>query len=360
MAPTQNSTLINLINDDIKSITSERLSPIAVQETESSEGSDNESELTEEIPIYINQVPRYISGVNCRTTCNDIIKALIDDELANTKTSKQLICDPSHYILYERFQDIEHALDGEELIYELWKNWGDNRRDVQFRLKINKEFEMEMKEGERHRAKDKKIRKNGIKKLLKKVIQQGEMIQKCLIDMHHKQHLYLEPCSENSDFEIAQCDDGTSTMKSCSRWNNAEITDTEDELFLIIENHNDNDSGVFISKEQRTFHEMEYEECKMTLEMTPKRKFRYDRDFDSLKDHAINDMQSVESFTRTSCKFELIHKELKSEMNNVKEIIDQEHSFLRRINRRRSSLDNVTFDNTLFNDFCDNNETVIL
>lgn len=32
----QNSTLINLINDDIKSITSERLSPITVQDIESS------------------------------------------------------------------------------------------------------------------------------------------------------------------------------------------------------------------------------------------------------------------------------------------------------------------------------------
>lgn len=39
----QNSTLINLINDDIKSITSERLSPITVQELElSSASSDNE------------------------------------------------------------------------------------------------------------------------------------------------------------------------------------------------------------------------------------------------------------------------------------------------------------------------------
>lgn len=81
---------------------------------------------------------------------------MIDDELANTQTSKQLICDPSHYILYERFQDIEHALGGEELIYELWQNWGDNRRDVQFKLKINKELEIEMREqNERHRGKDK-------------------------------------------------------------------------------------------------------------------------------------------------------------------------------------------------------------
>lgn len=70
--------------------------------------------------------------------------ALIDDELANTKVSKQLICEPQHYTIYERFQDIEHALHGEERIYDLWQNWGDNRNDVQFRLKINKEKEQEI------------------------------------------------------------------------------------------------------------------------------------------------------------------------------------------------------------------------
>ena len=52
MAPTQNSTLINLINDDIKSITSERLSPISVQE-ESSDNSDNEVCIVTEILFEI-------------------------------------------------------------------------------------------------------------------------------------------------------------------------------------------------------------------------------------------------------------------------------------------------------------------
>lgn len=70
--------------------------------------------------------------------------ALIDDELANTKVSKQLICEPQHYTIYERFQDsIEHALLGDELIYDLWQSWGDNRNKVQFRLKINKSREQQ-------------------------------------------------------------------------------------------------------------------------------------------------------------------------------------------------------------------------
>lgn len=78
-----------------------------------------------------------------RFTSNGKRAALIDDELANTKVSKQLICEPQHYTIYERFQDIEHALGGEERIYDLWQNWADNRNDVQFRLKINKEREEE-------------------------------------------------------------------------------------------------------------------------------------------------------------------------------------------------------------------------
>lgn len=77
--------------------------------------------------------------------------ALIDDELANTKVSKQLICEPKHYTIYEKFQDIEHALSGDELIFDLWNNWGHfrNTSDVHFGLKINKE---------RHENADEKVK----------------------------------------------------------------------------------------------------------------------------------------------------------------------------------------------------------
>ena len=191
------------------------------------------------------------------------------------------------------------------------------------------------------------------------MLHQGEMIQKHLSEMNEKQQQqssnYYEKYSE-SDFEIAHCEE-LSSLPSCSRWNNDHtmLTDTDDELFLVIENHNDNDSGVFISKEQRFFHEMEVEDLDYkNFAETPKRKFR--RNVGTLRDHALNNIHSSENFARTSSKFELIHKELRSEMNNVKEIIDQEQSFLTKINRRSS------FDDTYNNisEFCDNNETVIL
>lgn len=54
--------------------------------------------------------------------------------------SKQAICDPQHYTIYERFRNIEHPLEGDENIYEIWLNWGENRDQVQFKLKLNKEY----------------------------------------------------------------------------------------------------------------------------------------------------------------------------------------------------------------------------
>jgi hypothetical protein len=77
------------------------------------------------------------------------------------KESKGVICDPQHYTIYEKFQDIEHPLAGDELIYELWQNWGENKQQVQFKLKINKELEKQRKEENRVKAKDKVRNYNG-------------------------------------------------------------------------------------------------------------------------------------------------------------------------------------------------------
>lgn len=72
-----------------------------------------------------------------------IYVALIDDELANTKISKHTVCDVENYTIYEKWQDVEHALEGDEMIYDLWQNWGEKGRkgEVQFRLKINRHKE---------------------------------------------------------------------------------------------------------------------------------------------------------------------------------------------------------------------------
>lgn len=185
--------------------------------------------------------------------------------------------------------------------------------------------------------------------------------------------------NNNSDYEVAQCDE-ISSLPSCSKWNNRAIetvTDTEDdELFLIIDHHNDNDSGVFVSKEeQKIYHEMADDEFHC-YRRTPRRKLRRDRDRSQelLREHPINYINSQDHFARASCKFEIVNKDLRSKIANVKEIINQEQSFLTKINHRRSSIDDQlitksftgTNDNNTecfannINEFCDNNETVIV
>lgn len=199
-----------------------------------------------------------------------------------------------------------------------------------------------------------KIRKTGIKKLLKKVLHQGEIIQK------HLQEI-AKPSQDYSSGHF-ECDFPTQL-----EWSNQVQTDTEDELFLVIESHNDNDSGVFITKEQQFFQQMDIDQHK-SLEDTPKRKFRHSRDFMPLKDHAINTLNLQDDFTRASFKFDLAHKELRSKMNDMKDIIAQEHSFLRKIEKcsfddhrqpqHYLETDFEFVDN--IKDFCDNNTTMIV
>lgn len=189
------------------------------------------------------------------------------------------------------------------------------------------------------------------------------MIQKHLQDIAKTNQPPSERLSDQSDF-----DDGSrqfSSLPTCSKWDNRVATDTEDELFLVIESHNDNDSGVFITKQQ-FFHDMDVDQHQHIPD-TPKRKFRYSRDFESLKDHAINSFNPSENFARASCKFESVHKEVCLKMNNMNEIIEQERSFLRKINkcsfddyRRRDFLEtNFEFVDNV-NEYCDNNATMIV
>lgn len=98
---------------------------------------------------------------------------------------------------------------------------------------------------------------------------------------------------------------------------------------------------------------------------TPKRKFRNSRDFGSLKDHAINNFNPQDNFTRASFKFQEIRQDIRCKMDDMNEIIQQEQSFLKKIDKY--SLDDEDIDmqvNIEFvdnvNEYCDNNETMIV
>ncbi|XP_017139122.1 uncharacterized protein LOC108153561 isoform X1 [Drosophila miranda] len=126
-----------------------------------------------EIPIWMDDgEPRYVSGVTNKTTCNDIIKALIDDELSNvvgtgqhcssddakdggqraTATTKETAAavaatstaaasrDYSDYIITESWGGIERSYDGNMAILPVWRAWSRVHNELRLSLKHRDNF----------------------------------------------------------------------------------------------------------------------------------------------------------------------------------------------------------------------------
>ena len=199
------------------------------------------------------------------------------------------------------------------------------------------------------------------------MILQGEIIQK---------HLTKINDIDNNDYIMPRAGrqikmNNESSIFSCPKWENESTRTTEsssDELFLVIENHNDNDSGVFISKAQQL---STFENQLLPLPETPKRKYRRSKDFEQLKDHLLNHAHKLEfhnqadQFTRASFKFDMVRDQIREKMDGMKEIIQQEQSFLKRIQLTPTEDFNDLSDcdehNEFFdsiNKFCDNNDSV--
>ncbi|KAH8371290.1 hypothetical protein KR093_006804 [Drosophila rubida] len=111
-----------------------------------------------EIPIWLDDdEPRYVSGVTNKTTCNDIIKALIDDELSNgnahycnnnnNNNSNQdgghgtaASRDYSDYVITERWRGIERSYDGNMAILPVWRAWSRVHNELRLSLKHRREL----------------------------------------------------------------------------------------------------------------------------------------------------------------------------------------------------------------------------
>ncbi|KAH8260905.1 hypothetical protein KR044_000208 [Drosophila immigrans] len=108
-----------------------------------------------EIPIWMDDdEPRYVSGVTNKTTCNDIIKALIDDELSNgnahynnNNNNKQdgghgtaASRDYSDYVITERWRGIERSYGGNMAILPVWRAWSRVHNELRLSLKHRREL----------------------------------------------------------------------------------------------------------------------------------------------------------------------------------------------------------------------------
>lgn len=93
-----------------------------------------------EIPFWIHDRPKWVSGISKQTTCQDILLALVkaekknktkdeaDDDVASKEISRQLA-------LVEQWRGVERPLANSSRILKLWQAWGEERKEVKFVVK---------------------------------------------------------------------------------------------------------------------------------------------------------------------------------------------------------------------------------
>jgi len=88
-----------------------------------------------EVPVTVDDVTKWISGVNGSTTCQDIIRVILERETVTFQASHV-----RKYVLCERWKKVERPLRQSAKILNIWNAWGQDRSTVRFVLKrIKKE-----------------------------------------------------------------------------------------------------------------------------------------------------------------------------------------------------------------------------
>uniref|UniRef100_A0A182KG88 Ras-associating domain-containing protein n=1 Tax=Anopheles christyi TaxID=43041 RepID=A0A182KG88_9DIPT len=142
-----------------------------------------------EIPIWIRGEARFVSGINGTTTCSNIIRALIDDEIQSGNYGPDDVAvsrDVSDYVIIERWREVEQVLTGDTRILSIWNAWGDAKNEVQFRLRINKTNLEKGVGGKETKSKKQKEKIGLINRMMRKVLKQGEAIQNHLSQISQK------------------------------------------------------------------------------------------------------------------------------------------------------------------------------
>ncbi|XP_013386838.1 ras association domain-containing protein 10 isoform X2 [Lingula anatina] len=86
-----------------------------------------------EIPVLVGGCEKWVTGLTKRTTCDDVIYALLQTE-RNTNSS----IDTQSYVVFERWRDMERPLQGRTKILKVWRAWGNEQENVTFTMrKIN-------------------------------------------------------------------------------------------------------------------------------------------------------------------------------------------------------------------------------
>ncbi|XP_037308555.2 ras association domain-containing protein 9 [Pungitius pungitius] len=139
-----------------------------------------------EIQVKVGGEDKVVCGVTKRTTCADLIQALLDDHESVPESKRLLHGDARDFCLVERWKGFERALPPLTRILRLWHAWGDQRPNVQFTLVKASDFVPQpAKKGAKCRGAKPKRREHGQplpverqKRVVKKAFRKLEKIHK--------------------------------------------------------------------------------------------------------------------------------------------------------------------------------------
>ncbi|KAK3611601.1 hypothetical protein CHS0354_018294 [Potamilus streckersoni] len=88
-----------------------------------------------EIPVWVNGTQKWVTGLTKRTTCDDVVYALLCNDGIHDIVSTQ------EYAIFEKWREVERPLQGRTKIIKVWRTWGPEQANVQLSLRRIDELE---------------------------------------------------------------------------------------------------------------------------------------------------------------------------------------------------------------------------
>ncbi|XP_051975822.1 ras association domain-containing protein 10 [Xyrauchen texanus] len=90
------------------------------------------------ISVWVCREEKLVSGLSRRTTCADVVKVLLEDQILQQGASAAMLTGtPQSYCIVEKWRGFERTLPNKTKIMRLWCAWGDEQENVRFVLVKN-------------------------------------------------------------------------------------------------------------------------------------------------------------------------------------------------------------------------------
>ncbi|WAR03681.1 RASFA-like protein [Mya arenaria] len=88
-----------------------------------------------EIPIWVRGTQKWVTGLTKRTTCDDVIYALLYQDGLHEHVNT------SAYAIFEKWREVERPLQGRTKIVKVWRTWGADQANVYLTMRKFDELE---------------------------------------------------------------------------------------------------------------------------------------------------------------------------------------------------------------------------